>query len=130
MSRHRWTAADMPDQRGRIAVVTGAGSGIGLETARLLAGRGASVVLAVRDVDKGARARTDILRGLPDAQVMVQRMDLASLDSVRAAAGELRAAHPRFDLLVNNAGSCAPTSRPPQTGWSCTSAPTTSVTSP
>ncbi|GHH82771.1 short-chain dehydrogenase [Streptomyces sulfonofaciens] len=104
MPRAHWTAADVPDQRGRTAVITGAASGIGFEAARVLAARGAAVVLAVRDVDKGARARAGILREAPDAHVAVQHLDLASLDSVRAAAEELRAAHPRVDLLVNNAG--------------------------
>jgi NAD(P)-dependent dehydrogenase (short-subunit alcohol dehydrogenase family) len=98
----------VPGQRGRLAVVTGANTGLGFETARVLAARGASVVLAVRDTDKGKAAAARIAGTAPGATVTVQPLDLASLDSVRAAAGELRARHPRIDLLVNNAGVMFP----------------------
>src|SRR5712692_7455425 len=100
----KWTSDDVPGQRGRLAVVTGANTGLGFETARVLAARGASVVLAVRDIEKGKRAAAAIAGTAPGADVMVQPLDLASLDSIRAAAGELRAKHPRIDLLINNAG--------------------------
>ena len=100
----KWTSDDVPGQQGRLAVVTGANTGLGFETARVLAARGASVVLAVRDTDKGKRAAARIAGTAPGADVTVQPLDLASLESVRAAAGELRARHPRIDLLVNNAG--------------------------
>ena len=104
----KWTSDDVPGQQGRLAVVTGANTGLGFETARVLAARGASVVLAVRDVEKGKRAAAAIAGAAPGADVMVQPLDLASLDSIRAAAGELRAQHPRIDLLVNNAGVMFP----------------------
>jgi NAD(P)-dependent dehydrogenase (short-subunit alcohol dehydrogenase family) len=100
MMTDKWTADDIPRQDGRVAVITGANTGLGFETARLLAARGATVVLAVRNVDKGKEAAARI--GAPE--VSVQRLDLTSLDSIRTAAAELRAAHPRIDLLVNNAG--------------------------
>ena len=100
----KWTSDDVPGQQGRLAVVTGANTGLGFETARVLAARGASVVLAVRDTEKGKRAAARIAGAAPGADVMVQPLDLASLDSIRAAAGELRARHPRIDLLINNAG--------------------------
>ncbi len=87
-----------------MAVVTGANTGIGFEVARVLAGRGARVELAVRDPGRGARAAAAIVAAIPRAQVTVQHLDLASLDSVRSAAAELRSRHPRIDLLVNNAG--------------------------
>jgi len=103
-----WTSDDVPGQHGRLAVVTGANTGLGFETARVLAARGASVVLAVRDTDKGKRAAARIAGTAPGADVTVQPLDLASLESVRAAAGELRARHPRIDLLVNNAGVMFP----------------------
>src|SRR6266851_4843855 len=104
----KWTSGDVPGQQGRLAVVTGANTGLGFETARVLAARGASVVLAVRDTEKGKRAAARIARTAPGADVMVQPLDLTCLDSVRAAAGELRATHPRIDLLVNNAGVMFP----------------------
>src|SRR5215467_4011101 len=104
----KWTSVDVPGQHGRLAVVTGANTGLGFETARVLAARGASVVLVVRDTDKGKAAAARIARTAPGADVTVQRLDLAALESVRAAAAELRARHPRIDLLVNNAGVMFP----------------------
>jgi NAD(P)-dependent dehydrogenase (short-subunit alcohol dehydrogenase family) len=94
-----WTEQHIPDQHGRVAIVTGANTGLGFETARALAARGAHVVLAVRNVEKGRQAAARI-----DGHVDVQVLDLTSLASIRSAAAELRAAHPRIDLLINNAG--------------------------
>jgi NAD(P)-dependent dehydrogenase (short-subunit alcohol dehydrogenase family) len=99
-----WTTADVPDQGGRVAVVTGANTGIGYHTAAVLAHRGAHVVLAVRNLEKGNAALARIKAADPKADVTLQELDLASLDSVRAAAGALRSAYPRIDLLINNAG--------------------------
>ena len=99
-----WTAADIPDQTGRVAVITGANTGLGYETAAALAGHGAQVVLAVRNLDKGKAAADLIARRHPAAQVTVQELDLTSLESVREAAGQLRTAYDGIDLLVNNAG--------------------------
>ncbi|MCV7177207.1 SDR family NAD(P)-dependent oxidoreductase [Mycolicibacterium sphagni] len=99
-----WTTADIPDQTGRTAVITGANTGLGYETARALAAKGAHVVIAVRNLDKGKAAADLIGRRYPGADVSVQALDLTSLDSVRAAAGQLRAGHDRIDLLINNAG--------------------------
>ncbi|WP_328806319.1 oxidoreductase [Streptacidiphilus fuscans] len=98
-----WSAADVPDQSGRVAVVTGANSGLGLETAKVLAARGATVVMACRDPRRAEQAAAEVGRQ-GDGKAEVLRLDLASLDSVRSAAEELRGRHPRVDLLVNNAG--------------------------
>lgn len=109
MSARRWRATDVPSQAGRTAVVTGASSGLGLETATVLAVRGAHVVLACRDVGKAERAAGLIrARAAGQGQVSTVRLDLASLASVRAAAGEIRAACPRLDLLINNAAVMRP----------------------
>ncbi len=104
----RWTTDDMPGQQGRLAVVTGANTGLGFETAQVLATGGATVVLAVRNVEKGKQAATRIVAAAPGATVTVQELDLSSLDSVRAAAAELRAGHPGIDLLICNAGVMYP----------------------
>jgi NAD(P)-dependent dehydrogenase (short-subunit alcohol dehydrogenase family) len=103
-TQETWTTDDIPDQTGRTAVVTGANTGLGLETAKALAAHGASVVLAVRNLDKGKQAAATITAASPGADVTVQRLDLSSLDSVREAAAELHAGHDRIDLLINNAG--------------------------
>ncbi|GAA4405838.1 SDR family NAD(P)-dependent oxidoreductase [Tsukamurella soli] len=105
---HKWTEQDVPAQDGRIAVVTGANTGLGFETARVLATRGAEVVLAVRDTAKGEDAARRITAVAPSATVRVQRLDLGSLESVRTAAAELHESHPRVDLLINNAGVMYP----------------------
>ncbi len=94
-----WTEQHIPDQHGRVAIVTGANTGLGFETARMLAARGATVVLAVRDVEKGERAAARI-----GGDVTVQALDLTSLASIRSAAADLRVTYPRIDLLINNAG--------------------------
>lgn len=104
----KWTAADVPDQSGRVAVVTGANTGIGYETAEVLAGKGARVVIAVRDAGKGQKALDAITRKHPGAAVSLQELDLSSLGSVRSATDALRSAHPRIDLLINNAGVMYP----------------------
>ncbi|MFF0743490.1 oxidoreductase [Streptomyces sp. NPDC004111] len=123
--RQRWNAGHIPDQTGRVCVVTGANSGLGLATARALVAKGAHVILAVRDEEKGRRAIEEAAGGADAAgragavgqagaggagrgRWEVRRLDLADLDSVRECAERLRTEHPRLDLLVNNAGVMAP----------------------
>ncbi|GGL98996.1 SDR family oxidoreductase [Nakamurella endophytica] len=101
----------VPRQSGKLAVVTGANSGTGKESARRLAAAGARVVLAVRTPAKGAVARDEILRSAPDAEVQIRHLDLAVLDSIRDFADELLADGEPVDLLVNNAGVMAPSRR-------------------
>jgi NAD(P)-dependent dehydrogenase (short-subunit alcohol dehydrogenase family) len=100
----KWTTGDMPDQSGRVAVVTGANTGLGYHAAAALAQTGAHVVLAVRNLEKGNHALARIVAAHPTADVTLQELDLSSLASVRAAATALRKAYPRIDLLINNAG--------------------------
>jgi NAD(P)-dependent dehydrogenase (short-subunit alcohol dehydrogenase family) len=102
---------DVPDQTGRLAVVTGANSGTGKETAKRLAGAGARVILAVRTVSKGEAARAEILTEHPAAQLEVRRIDLADLASVKEFADGMIADGTPLDLLVNNAGVMTPPSR-------------------
>ena len=100
----KWEEADVPDQGGRVAVVTGSNTGIGFHTAAVLAYRGAHVVLAVRDLERGNSALSRIVAAGPGVDVTLQALDLSSLDSIHTAADALRSAYPRIDLLINNAG--------------------------
>ncbi|MFF2082408.1 oxidoreductase [Nocardia sp. NPDC058176] len=100
----KWTTADIPDQTGRTAVITGANTGLGFEMAAALAAKGAHVVLAVRNLDKGKAAADRIISMAPNATVALQQLDLGSLAGIRAAAAEIKSAYPRIDLLINNAG--------------------------
>ncbi|MEV6442671.1 SDR family NAD(P)-dependent oxidoreductase [Amycolatopsis sp. NPDC051716] len=100
-----WTEQEVPSQRGRVAVITGANTGLGFDTAKVLAEHGATVVLAVRDVEKGKQAAARLGAA---ADVTVQKLDLSSLESVRAAAADLHATLPKIDLLINNAGVMYP----------------------
>jgi NAD(P)-dependent dehydrogenase (short-subunit alcohol dehydrogenase family) len=104
----KWTTADIPDQAGRVAVITGANTGLGYETALALAAHGAHVVLAVRSLDKGKDAISRIVAQSPQSDVALQELDLTSLESVRSAARQLRADYDHIDLLVNNAGVMYP----------------------
>lgn len=103
-----WTAADIPDLTGRVAVVTGGNSGIGLQTARQLAAHGAHVTIAARDIARGEAAAQQIRGWAPGADVDVARLDLADLSSVREFATSWSERNPGgLDLLVNNAGIMA-----------------------
>jgi NAD(P)-dependent dehydrogenase (short-subunit alcohol dehydrogenase family) len=103
-----WTAADVPDLAGRVAVITGANSGIGLEAAKALAARGCTVVLACRDPDRAKAATEQVKAAGPNARVEPKPLDLASLQSVRAFADGVRRDFKGVDLLLNNAGVMAP----------------------
>ena len=106
-----WSIDDIAPQHGRRVIITGANSGIGYHTAAILARKGAEVVLACRDELRGADALACVQRALPDAGVQLQRLDLASLASVRAFC-ELELAQRRpLDILINNAGVMAPRRR-------------------
>lgn len=101
----KWSEDDMDDQSGRVAVVTGANSGIGFETARALAQRGADVILACRNPERAADACDRIETLSPTGSVHVLLVDLGDLESVASACAQFRARFERLDLLVNNAGA-------------------------
>ena len=102
-----WTIANIPDQSGRIVVVTGANSGLGLETARILAIRKAHVILACRNLSKGEKAAGEIRATFAEAELDVRELDLANLASVKDFANGLTADYEHIDLLINNAGLMA-----------------------
>lgn len=107
MHAGHWTLDDMPSQQGRVAIVTGASSGLGLETAVALAGAGAKVIMACRNPAKAADALTQVRSRAPNADAVLMTLDLADLVSVRAFAEAFQAQHTRLDLLINNAGVMA-----------------------
>jgi NAD(P)-dependent dehydrogenase (short-subunit alcohol dehydrogenase family) len=107
MTTH-WTAENIPDLTGKIAVVTGANSGIGFETARALVRKQAAVILACRNREKGQAADRRIDREFPGAKAELGLLDLSDLASVRRFAGEFARRHDRLDILINNAGIMRP----------------------
>jgi NAD(P)-dependent dehydrogenase (short-subunit alcohol dehydrogenase family) len=108
MTRNAWTFDSIPDQTGRTAIVTGANTGIGLETARMLALKGADVVLACRTPEKAEAAAARIREEKPAGKVSIAALDLSDLESVKAFADSFSKSHARLDLLVLNAGVMVP----------------------
>lgn len=105
--KSRWSYDDIPDQTGRVALVTGANSGLGFYTAQGLAAKGAHVLLGCRSVERGKQAASDIVRTLPQAKLDLVDLDLADLTSVKRCAEQVGSRLDRLDILVNNAGVMA-----------------------
>lgn len=103
----KWTADDIPDLTGKVVIITGANSGLGLESTKALADKGARVVMACRNVPKAEAARDEVLREVPHASLDIMELDNASLASVRAFADAFKQRYDRLDLLLNNAGLMA-----------------------
>ncbi len=99
-----WTTADIPDQSGRVALVTGANGGLGFETTRALAAKGAHVIMASRNQDKAIAAEASLRAEQPSVSLEIRSLDLASLRSVAALAESVARDFDRLDLLINNAG--------------------------
>jgi NAD(P)-dependent dehydrogenase (short-subunit alcohol dehydrogenase family) len=112
-----FTRASVPDLTGRTAVVTGANGGLGLQTALVLADKGAHVVMAARNQAKATAAVEQIRAQAPEASVEVVELDLASQASVKRAAGQIVGTHERVDVLVNNAGLMATPQRRTEDGY-------------
>ncbi|MBM7038490.1 oxidoreductase [Vibrio ulleungensis] len=111
MANKPWSADDLPSQKGRISVVTGSTSGIGKETAKVLAKKQSTVVLAVRNVSKGEKVAAEIRIEYPDTNISVMQLDLSSLRSIQAFSSQFLATFDRLDLLINNAGVACPYAR-------------------
>jgi NAD(P)-dependent dehydrogenase (short-subunit alcohol dehydrogenase family) len=107
-SNEKWTEENIPDQSGKVAIVTGSNSGIGFETAHHLVRKGALVILAVRNIEAGTAAVERIKSEIPNAQCEAMHLDLSSLASVRSFAHAFRQQHQKLDLLINNAGVMVP----------------------
>lgn len=103
-----WTEDHMPDQTGRVAIVTGSNSGIGWEAARVLATKGATVIMACRSIANANTAADQIKALKPSGKVVVMKLDLGDLESVHAFTAAFRQHYDRLDLLINNAGVAKP----------------------
>ncbi|WP_016951637.1 SDR family NAD(P)-dependent oxidoreductase [Anabaena sp. PCC 7108] len=108
MKNEKWNKENILSQKGRVVIVTGSSSGIGYETARVLANKQASVMIAVRNLDKGNKALAKIIQQNKDADVKVMELDLANLASVKNFAENFKKNYSRLDLLINNAGVMIP----------------------
>lgn len=104
MTTNSWSIDDIPNQKGRVSIVTGSTSGIGKEAARVLAQKQSTVVLAVRNVSKGEKVAEEIRAENPDAEISVLQMDLSNLRSIKEFSSQFLADFDRLDLLINNAG--------------------------
>ncbi len=102
-----WTANDMPDLSGKVALITGANGELGAEMSAKLAGKGAHVVMAVRNMEKGEAARQDALKQFPNATLELMQLDLGDMSSIRAFVDAFKAKFDRLDILINNAGIMA-----------------------
>lgn len=103
----KWTAQDMPDQAGRVILITGANSGLGFETTRAFARKNATVVMACRNLQKAQSAHDAVIAETPNARLDLMELNLADLESVKAFADAFRAKYNRLDILYNNAGVMA-----------------------
>lgn len=107
----KWTINNLTNQQGKVFLITGANSGIGLTATRELAKKGATVVMAVRSLDKGEAAKASVIQAIPSAEVSVMHLDLADLDSVRQFTEAFKAKYDQLDVLINNAGIMMPNER-------------------
>ncbi|MDL2308983.1 SDR family NAD(P)-dependent oxidoreductase [Bacteroidales bacterium OttesenSCG-928-C03] len=107
-NNHRWTIADIPDQRGRIALITGANSGLGFQETLALAQKGATVIMACRNIEKAEIAANKIREKYPDSKLHLMELDLSDLNSITACAKKVSLEFDHLDLLINNAGVMIP----------------------
>lgn len=110
--KNRWTTNDIPDQSGKIIVITGANSGLGFSSTKALAAKGAKVVLAVRNLQKGQAAMDEVKQAVPEADLVLMKCDVSDLESVKQFVEAFRGAFTHADILMNNAGIMA---TPPMT---------------
>ncbi|MHA2032092.1 MAG: oxidoreductase [Candidatus Kariarchaeaceae archaeon] len=108
LKNKKWKAEDMPDQTGKVMIITGANSGLGLYASMELARKGATVIMTSRNIDKGHEAVEEIKQEIPHAKVELMQLDLSKLSSVKSFTGEFNEKYERLDALINNAGIMQP----------------------
>ncbi|MFC4142343.1 oxidoreductase [Pedobacter mendelii] len=111
MEPTNWKADDIPSLQGQTIVITGANSGIGLETSKVLSKKGAQVIMAVRNLQKGKQAVEEIQKEYPDAKMDLMVLDLADFDSIKKFADDFKSKYPQLNVLINNAGVMSPPNR-------------------
>ena len=104
MAKTKWTSENITSQEGKIVIITGSSSGLGKEASRVLAGKGAEIIMAVRNTTKGEAAAKEIQKEFPNADIKVMMLDLGSLKSVKAFADKFSQQYNKLDILINNAG--------------------------
>ena len=104
MSKEKWTTSDIPDLTGKTIIVTGGNSGLGFESVKAFAQKGAKVVLASRSAEKGEKAKADILNEKPKGSVEVELLDMADLESIKKFSERIHQKYSQIDVLLNNAG--------------------------
>lgn len=112
-----WSLQNIPDQKGKTFIVTGANSGLGLETSKALASKNAQVIMACRSADKGEQAKNEIISEISNADIEVMVLDLEDLKSVRSFAEKFEKNYPKLDVLINNAGIMMPPYRLTKDGF-------------
>ncbi|MBL6964237.1 MAG: SDR family NAD(P)-dependent oxidoreductase [Bacteroidetes bacterium] len=107
MSKSKWNHSNIPDQKDKVIIITGATSGLGEEAAKVLAGKNATVVMAVRNIQKGERVAQEISKFFHNSKIDVRQLDLNSLNSIKSFAEEIIVSYVQLDILINNAGVMA-----------------------
>lgn len=111
MKNNNWTTANIPDQRGKIIIVTGANSGLGLEAVKALCKKNATVIMAVRNLDKGEKSLQEVKKEAPSANATLMQLDLADLNSIASFATAFKEKYAQLNILINNAGLMYPPKR-------------------
>ena len=104
MTTNKWTTSDIPDLSGKVIIVTGGNSGLGYESVKAFAEKGATVIMASRSVEKAEKARTELLIHIPGAKINIMQLNLSDLNSVKLFCQEFKTQYNRLDVLLNNAG--------------------------
>ena len=104
MSKEKWTLDNMPDLTGKVIIVTGGNSGLGYESVKAIAGKGAEVIPTSRSSEKGETARAEILKSNPGGKIVVMELDLMEFASIKKFANSFKEKYDKLDILLNNAG--------------------------